>query len=299
MITTAVVLGAGIGLGLWALLIWLLPPRPSLASALAAVRTAPQSRPTITTVDSGGPAARWGRPAVRPLRTLGLPTERQMRDLRIVGRSSDTLLAEKAVLAVVGLLLPGLSQAGLLAAGVVLPWQAPVVVGIACAIGGFFLPDLDVRQQAARKRATFRHALGAYLNLARVSLAGGVGVDGALNDAASLGQGWAFAHLRHALTTARLTRTTPWDTLRQLGAELDISELVELSSSMALAGTEGAKVRTSLAHKAAAMRTRELTAAEGEARAATERMALPVICLAAGFLVFIGYPAISIALTSL
>lgn len=299
MITTAVLLGAGVGLGLWALLVWLLPPRPSLASALAAVRTPGQARPTITAVDSEGWATRWGRPAVRPLRALGLPTERQRRDLLMLGRSPETLLAEKAVLAVAGLLLPGVLQAVLWAAGVVFPWEVPFVVGVGCAVGGFLLPDLDVRQQAERKRTSFRHALSAYLNLVRVSLAGGAGVDGALNDAAAIGQGWAFARIRRALTTARLTRTTPWETLRQLGEELDIRELVELSSSVSLAGTEGAKVRASLAAKAAAMRTHELTEAEGEAQAATERMSLPVICLFAGFLVFIAYPAMATVLGSL
>ncbi|NKQ55577.1 secretion system protein [Amycolatopsis sp. K13G38] len=297
--TTSLLLGAGTGLGLWALLVWLLPPRPSLASALAATRSAPAARPTITAVDSGGWAAKWGRPAVRPLAALGLPTARQQRDLLVLGRSSETLLAEKAVLAVAGLLLPSLVQALLWAAGVSFPWQVPFVLGLGCAVGGFLLPDLDVRQQAVRKRASFRHALGAYLNLVRVSLAGGAGVDGALTDAANIGQGWAFARIRRALTTARLTRTTPWDTLRQLGEELDIRELVELSSSVSLAGTEGAKVRASLAAKASAMRTHELTEAEGEAQAATERMSLPVICLFAGFLVFIAYPALSTVLGSL
>lgn len=289
MITTALLLGAGTGLGLWVLLVWLLPPRPSLASALAAAGATPKPKPVITTPDAGGWAARVGRPAVRPLAALGLPGQKRRRDLMVLERSPDALLAEKAVLAVAGLLLPTALQLVLLAAGLALPWEFPFVAGLACAVGGFLLPDLDVRQQAERRRTSFRHALSAYLNLVRVSLAGGAGVDGALTDAASTGQGWAFAQIRRALTTARLTRTTPWATLRQLGEELDVRELVELASSVSLAGTEGAKVRASLAAKAGAMRTHELTEAEGEAQAATERMSLPVICLFAGFLVFIGY----------
>lgn len=299
MITTALLLGAGTGLGLWALLVWLLPPRPSLASALTAARATPKPKPVITTPDAGGWAARVGRPAVRPLAALGLPGQKRRRDLMVLERSPDALLAEKAVLAVAGLLLPTALQLVLLAAGLALPWEFPFVAGLACAVGGFLLPDLDVRQQAERRRTSFRHALSAYLNLVRVSLAGGAGVDGALTDAASTGQGWAFAQIRRALTTARLTRTTPWATLRQLGEELGVRELVELASSVSLAGTEGAKVRASLAAKAGAMRTHELTEAEGEAQAASERMSLPVICLFAGFLVFIGYPAIATVLGSL
>ncbi|MDQ2792010.1 MAG: type II secretion system F family protein, partial [Actinomycetota bacterium] len=143
------------------------------------------------------------------------------------------------------------------------------------------------------------HALGAYLNLVRVTLAGGAGVEGALWDAASIGRGPAFAQIRRALNTARLTRTTPWAALRSLGEELDIAELAELSASVSLAGTEGAKVRASLAAKAAAMRTRELTDAEGDAHSATERMSLPVVVLFGGFLVFLGYPALATVLSGL
>lgn len=299
MITTALLLGAGIGFGLWALLIWLLPPRPSLASALAVARTTVKPNPLINAAGAAGWAARWGRPAIRPLAALGLPAGKRRRDLVVLERSTDALLAEKGVLTVAGLLLPTALHLVLLAAGVVLPWQFPLIVGVAFALGGFFLPDLDVRHQAQRRRSTFRHALSAYLNLVRVSLAGGAGVDAALTDAASIGQGWAFTQIRRALTTARLTRSAPWATLRQLGEELDIRELVELSSSVSLAGTEGAKVRASLAAKAAALRTHELTQAEGDAQAATERMSLPVVCLFAGFLVFIGYPAIATVLVSL
>ncbi|MEV6445141.1 hypothetical protein [Amycolatopsis sp. NPDC051716] len=93
-----------------------------------------------------------------------------------------------------------------------------------------------------------------------------------------------------ALDAAQLTRTTPWSTLRRLGEELDITELAELAASISLAGTEGAKIRTSLAAKAKALRTHLVADAEADAQAATERMALPVTLLFLGFLGFIAYP---------
>ena len=67
MITTVALLGAGLGVGLWALVVWLLPPAPSLDRALAATHIPASRKPTITDIDAGGWAARWGRPAVRPL----------------------------------------------------------------------------------------------------------------------------------------------------------------------------------------------------------------------------------------
>jgi tight adherence protein C len=72
-----------------------------------------------------------------------------------------------------------------------------------------------------------------------------------------------------------------------------------LAASVSLAGTEGAKVRASLAAKAASLRTHELAEAETADQAATERMSLPVVLLFAGFLVFLGYPAVEKVLTGL
>jgi Flp pilus assembly protein TadB len=227
------------------------------------------------------------------LAAAGLPAARLRKDLAVTGRSVPQHLADKATLTLAGLLLPLLVQTGLTLVGFPLPWTLPLVGCLLIGAGGFVLPDLAVRHEAARRRAEFRIALSAYLNLIRVTLAGGAGVDGALSDAASVGSGWAFTQLRRAVSTARLTRTTPWRALRQLGEELDIRELVELSASVSLAGTEGAKVRASLAAKASALRTRQLTDAEGQAQAATERMSLPVIVLFTGFLIFIGFPALA------
>jgi len=125
----------------------------------------------------------------------------------------------------------------------------------------------------------------------------GGGIETALGDAASIGNSWAFSYLRRGLDGARRARETPWAALGRLGQELGIGELSELAASVALAGTEGAKVRASLAAKAASLRTHELAEAETADQAATERMSLPIVMLFAGFLFFIGFPAVERVLT--
>jgi Flp pilus assembly protein TadB len=297
-VITALILGAGLGIGLWALAVWAFPPRPALGAVLARTTAPPAPTPILATEDIGW-AAKFGHPFIAPLRALGLPGERLARDLAVIGRPVATHLAEKATLAIAGLLAPVLLQLLLTLAGMSLGIEFPIIAGLVLAAAGFVLPDLQARSDATKLRTGFRHALSAYLDLVWITLAGGAGVDSALHDSAAIGRGWAFEQIRRALDTARLTRTTPWATLRQLGEELDITELSELAASVSLAGTEGAKVRTSLAAKAGALRTHQITDAEGAAQAATERMSLPVMALFLGFLAFIAYPALTQVLNGL
>jgi tight adherence protein C len=296
-VTGALLAGAGFGLGLLAIAVGLAPRQVSLADALASVTREP--RAPLVSLEEGGWAARLGRPAAGLLAGFGLPTQAMRSDLAILGRPADRQLAEQATAAVAGLLAVP-AAAGLLAAGgVIVPWQLPAAGAIALGAAGFAAPALAVRREAAARRAAIRHALAAFLDLAVIALAGGAGVEAALTYAGSAGTGWASAQIRGALQTARLTRRPPWETLGQLGRELAVGELGDLAASITLAGTEGAKVKASLAAKAAALRARQLADTETAAQAATERMSLPLVLLFAGFLLLIGYPAVVHIITGL
>ncbi|WP_206792102.1 type II secretion system F family protein [Amycolatopsis sp. MtRt-6] len=289
-------LGLGTGIGLWMLLAWAIPSRPSLHEHLSLADSA--AAPVVDVTEAGSVVA-VARPLVPSLRRLGLPGEKLERDLRLLGRGADTHLAVKAVHGCAGLVTPLLLQGLLALADVPVSVEVLLVAAFLLAAVGFLAPDLEVRTKAARARAEFRGALSAFLDLVWITLAGGAGVEVALLAAAEVGRGPAFAQLRRALDAAQLTRTTPWSTLRRLGEELDITELAELAASISLAGTEGAKIRTSLAAKAKALRTHLVADAEADAQAATERMALPVTLLFLGFLGFIAYPALTQVLSGL
>jgi tight adherence protein C len=298
----ALVCGAGFGAGLWLVVRGLYPPRPSLAQALAQLRRVPEPASAVVTETEGGFAARAGRPfAVALTRSGGtwLVPASARRDLAVLGRSPERHLAEKVTLALVGLLIVPAVTALLLMGGTRVPLVVPVWGSLVLMAAGFVAPDIGIRSDAARRRRDFRHALSSFLDLVVVALAGGGGVESALADAAGVGEGWCFEHLRRALDQARLARQAPWDALGRLGADLGIGELSELAASVALAGTEGAKIRASLTAKAVSLRTHELAEAETADQAASERMSLPVVLLFAGFLPFLGYPAIEKVLTSL
>jgi tight adherence protein C len=184
-------------------------------------------------------------------------------------------------------------------AGIHIGLPVPVGLSLLLGVAGFLAPELSVRSDAAKYRREFRDVLSEFLDLVVIGLASGAGVDQALDEAAGVGTGPAFAELRYALVEARLARVPPWDILGALGQRLGMPELQQLAATVGLAGTEGAKVRASLRSRAIALRDRQLTEAEGDANAATERMALPVVALFAGLLIFIGYPALSAILTGL
>jgi Flp pilus assembly protein TadB len=219
-------------------------------------------------------------------------------DLAVCERTSDRYVQDKLVWAALGA-APGAGLL-LLSAGGAASVVPPAVLVIAVPVGavtGWFYARIDLRSDAEKARREFRHALAAYLELVTILMAGGAGVETAMFDAAAIGEGPAFRHLRTALSAAQARREPPWQLLGDLGDRLGISELAELHASMALAG-DGAQVRETLSAKAAGIRLRDLAALETEAQARSETMVLPVVLMFAGFLVLIGYPALAALSTS-
>jgi len=301
---TALLSGLGFGFGLLLVVRGLRPARPSLATSLERARSVPAAGSLTTrTLPGAGPGAASGSGVgarlAAELDRPGLRLASVQADLAIVGHPVERFFADKALFALVGALLVPSVVALLSLGGVVMPLVLPVWTSLVLGVVGFFLPDLLIRGEAAARRRSFRHALGAFLDLVSIALAGGAGVEAALHDAATLGQGWSFTRLREALADARLSGATPWQALGRLGAELGVSELSELASNLTLAGTEGARVRESLAAKAVSLRRHEAAEAETRAQEASERMSLPVAVLLFGFLVFLGYPAVARVLSGI
>lgn len=296
--TLALIAGAGVGLGVLLIMRGVRAPRPALTVALDRLRPGYQDAGAARGgIEAEG--ARLGRRLAATLDRSGLRLAATRADLAVTGKPLERFYLDKILFAIFGFALVPAVAAGMAMGGFEMPVIVPVWVSVALGVGGFFLPDFLVRGEATNRRRSFRHALSAFLELVRINLAGGAGIEGALHDAVIVGQGWAFAHLREALVTARLSGETPWTALGRLGVELRIDELSELSSSLLLAGNEGAKIRESLAAKAESLRRHEAALAETRAQQASERMSLPIACLLMGFLIFLGYPAVSKVLSGL
>ena len=226
-------------------------------------------------------------------RLAGQSTPQRDQDLAACERTEDRFVQDRLVWAAIGA-APGAGLLMLSAGGAssVVP-AGVLVLGVPIgAVGGWLYARLDLRSDAVKARREFRHALAAYLELVTILMAGGAGVETAMFDAAAIGEGSAFRHLRTALSAAQARREPPWHLLGDLGDRLGVSELAELHASMSLAG-DGAQVRDTLSAKANGIRLCDLAAIETEAQARSETMVLPVVLMFTGFLVLIGYPALA------
>lgn len=267
------------------------PPPTPLPIALARL----QRRPEIVDDHLDDTAAwkrRLGRRGVPLLESLGWNIDTLRADARITGTSIEAHIGSKLTSAFLPLVFVAAIAFLLLVAGVAIPAGLLGVLTLVSMAGGFIGPDLTLRRQAAGRRHEFTLAFGSYLDLVAVSLAGGMGTEAALVEAARVGDSWAFRLLGRAVDVAQIEGTTVWHTLGRLGDDLAVLALGELAASVALAGEEGAKVRTSIAVKADTLRAVELAEAESEAQSATERMAVPTAMLLFGFVILIGFPAV-------
>jgi tight adherence protein C len=276
-------LGAGLGVGVFLLGRAIVVSRVPLAVALADL-----DRPRMVPLER----EQRGAQAVELLEGLGIDFGRVRGDLRVTGRTPERHAVEKLAAAGVGLGTPLVVALAASAGGADIPVGVAVTAALVFGVGGFFLPDVLLRDAAKARRDAFRHALSAYLDLVNVLLAGSAGTETALVAAAEAGDGWAFAEIRATLARAEVTRRSPWDAFAALGAELGVSELQELAASVRLASEQGARIKSSLAAKAAALRGQQLARAEASAQAASERMAVPNVLMFLGFLAFAGYPAL-------
>ncbi len=163
--------------------------------------------------------------------------------------------------------------------------------GVVCGIGGALLPIAELNGEANRGRRHARRVICSFLDLVVLGLAGGMGIESALLAAAQLGENAVSRRMLAALSLSRDTGEPPWDALARLGETLGIEEFGELAATAGLAGMEGAKIRATLAARAASIRRHELANAEAEANALTEKLFIPGALLLVGFLIFIGYPA--------
>ena len=294
--------GAVAGLGLFLLIVALVPRRVSLARQIAAFDAVrpPMSQAFRRVVDDRESelSQRLGRGLAAFCAEQGWQFPSLRANLSLIGKSFENYLATKVLLGLLGFLMGPLFLLAASAAGFHLSFILPVWFGLALASVFFFLPDLEVKQKADARRRDFRHAIGAFLDLVSMNLSGGRGVPEALMAASEIGSGWALWLIRDALANARISGQTPWQALGLLGEEVRVEELRDLAAALSLVADDGAKVRESLSARAASLRRRELADLEGQAGEKSQSMLVAQMLLCAGFLIFLTYPVVGVLLSA-
>ncbi len=296
MIADAALAGLLVGLGLWLVVAGLWPAPEPLAVVLGRFDArAPSVPAAVGDLTWDG---RVGALALRRVGPLAQLVGRARADLRVLGRRPEGFAGETIVYGLFGFMLGPWLGGVMWLAGAPFPAAIAGTVSLIAGTAGVITPWATLRDRARARRAGFLHALIAYCQVTAMSLAAGRGVEQALTTAASSGEGWAFTELRAALHAGYVRGETPWESLGRLGDELAIADLSQLASTIAMAGEDGAAVRDTISTKARTVSDRIGADAEQSAQRATAQMGLPAVAVAAGFLVFLMFPAVSALLSA-
>jgi tight adherence protein C len=215
-------------------------------------------------------------------------------DLRLVRRPLEVHAAYLVAAMVAGLFGPSLllaigQEVGVLSIGML----APLVLAVAGAIAGPLLVHTSMRSAAARQRNDLRYQLSSYLDVVTMLLAGNVGNEGALRQAAQAGDGRLFVELRKRIVVAETSNRSLVAALAQLGDDLDLIELQQISASASLAASAGAPVAKSLAAKCATLRSALSSEQETDARVRTGKITVPLVGMSLLIMAAVVYPALN------
>ncbi len=197
-------------------------------------------------------------------------TDSQRRALRLQDKSIAEFYADKAVMAIIGALLPGL--AGFAVAMFTGQLSAlPAVIALLGAMLGFFVPDLLLGRATSVARAGAVDALLVYIDLVTLERLTNASATQALHNAAGLSDVALFVQIRTALERARLEQQSPYAELRRLSTQLRLPELADVADVMQLDET-GAALSGALRARVRELRDAHLTSEQIKASAAAEGM---------------------------
>ncbi|MFF1593098.1 hypothetical protein ACFVY0_34010 [Streptomyces sp. NPDC058286] len=267
----------------------LMPARPSVDALLKTTRS-PAPHTAIDT-SAGRFEAFTDKMGDRLVATPTVASRLPVTDLRLLEMSPAKLLGRCARMAVVGMVLPQLFMLLLTLGGKRPPLPVPVV--LALAVGGFFAFKCldDVRDDAKKLREEYRYTIVSLLERLILIRSANASAGESLLRAASVGDTTPALQIREALEHARLTGTTYWSALADLGRQIGVEDLARPARAMALAGEEKAAVTRTLENQVDLLNAAVQGDRETRANQATEQMDLPALTVGLSLVVFCALPA--------
>lgn len=245
----AIASGAAVAVGLWVLVMAIVPRPVRLADALDRIEG--RSRDPVTPEWSATGSADWGdRLGAWLYRRSPLPlSARTVAALASSGRSVSGLMARKAIFGLTGLVAPLVIGAVLVATGSA-PGPGPLVVSLIGGLAGWFLPDLQVMRAAPGVHADASEAVFTLIDLVTLERLSNQSATQALHSAAGLSNHPVFVTVRASLERSRLEQRAPWQGLEQVALDLDLPQLADIADTLrldeqgaALSGALRARVR--------------------------------------------------------
>jgi tight adherence protein C len=287
MITGLVLIsGILIAAGMCCLVVAFARSTPRLEAALERIGSDGTDRQPLS--DIGPVRSRSERLGAHLYRVIPVPLSKgQRRALRLQDKSIAEFYADKAVMAIIGAVLPAVAGA----AFAYLAGHLSAIPAVAVLVGGaigFFVPDLLLRRSTANVRTGAAEALLVYIDLVTLERLTNASATQALHNAAALSDVPLFVQIRTALERARLEQQSPYAELRRLSDQLKLPELADIADVMQLDET-GAALSGTLRARVDELRDAHLTREQIKASAAAEGMTvymtLPALIFGLIFLV--------------
>jgi tight adherence protein C len=249
----------------------LVPSPPSLQPALARLggeSAFADHRDTV--IAAGSRSERLGAYVYRRSPFPLTPRQRQL--LRLQDKSIAEFFADKAVMAVVGAIMPamlGFAWGGMTGR----PSWWPAGLALAGLIVGYLTPDLLLRRSGKATQSRAVESLLVFIDLVTLERLANASASEALQSAAALSDVPLFGQIRSALERARLEQQSPYGELRRLADELELPELKDVADIMQL-DESGAALSGTLRARVKELRNAHLTREQIAAGAAAEGMTI-------------------------
>ena len=198
--------------------------------------------------------------------------ERTAATLQMQGRTGADFMAAKLVMALIGVLAPGVVSllAWLLDLPMGLGPAAWVVVG---AVGGWLVPDLLLLRAREQLHAAAGEAVFTYIDLVTLERLANQSSTLALTRAASLSDNILFRELRQALERARLEQRPAWQGLEEVADRLELQPLRDVADVMRL-DEQGAALGGALRARVRELRDSHLMSQKIEAQQVSESLTI-------------------------
>jgi tight adherence protein C len=288
-----IIASSAIWIALWLVLSGWRQPRPELDDALRHVRRAPEPGPVTSPepvvsrfarcgrLVNGGHVRRWSAGWRQPL--------------HLIDRDLDVHIGMLVVAGIAGLVMPAILLGLAQALGVVqIGWFAPAAVGVAAGVIAPILVHGEAMSRAESVHVDLRHQLGAFIDMLTMLLAGNVGYEGALDQAARAGDGLLFRQLRRRMREVSATGRSLIEALSLVADDYGIAELEQVAATARLSANEGAPVARSLAAKCSTLRNTLAAEEEASARIRNDKVTPPMVGMALLFMALIIYPALNL-----